>query len=61
MRGAAASLSSRHERSVDEYLGHLSVERGASQHTLSAYGRDLDEYRVFLAGRGVSEVGSVSA
>ncbi len=46
--------------SVDEYLGHLSVERGASRHTLSAYGRDLTEYREFLAGRGVAEVGSVS-
>ena len=46
--------------SVEEYLGHLSVERGASRHTLSAYGRDLTEYRVFLAGRGVAEVGSVS-
>lgn len=47
--------------SVDEYLGHLSVERGASRHTLSAYGRDLTQYREFLAGRGVAEVGSVSA
>jgi integrase/recombinase XerD len=39
---------------VAEYLGHLSVERGASPHTISAYGHDLDEYARFLAEeRGV--------
>ncbi len=29
---------------VAEYLGHLSVERGSSRHTIAAYGRDLSDY-----------------
>jgi integrase/recombinase XerD len=42
---------------VAEYLGHLSVERGASPHTISAYGHDLDEYARFLAEeRGVASL-----
>ena len=40
---------------VAEYLGHLSVERGASRHTVSAYAHDLDEYVTFLASRGVAD------
>jgi len=39
---------------VAEYLGHLSVERGASQHTIAAYGRDLAEYTAYLDSLGVS-------
>lgn len=39
---------------VDEYLAHLSLERGASAHTLDAYRRDLGEYVDALGGRGVS-------
>ncbi len=39
---------------IAEYLGHLSVERGASAHTVDAYRRDLDAYVAFLAGRGVT-------
>lgn len=38
---------------IDDYLSHLAVERGSSANTLSAYGRDLNEYRLFLEGRGV--------
>jgi len=36
-----------------EYLGHLSVERGASRHTIAAYRRDLDGYTRFLSARGI--------
>ena len=39
---------------ITEYLGYLSVERGASQHTIAAYGRDLAEYDAFLSARGVA-------
>jgi integrase/recombinase XerD len=39
---------------VQEYLGHLSAERGASPHTLSAYRRDLEDYTGFLESRGVT-------
>ena len=40
---------------IAEYLGHLSIERGASAHTTAAYRRDLDDYAAFLRTRGVSE------
>ncbi len=45
---------------VDEYLGHLSVERGASHHTLAAYRRDLAEYATFLEARGSLDVSRIS-
>lgn len=48
------------KRYVDDYIGHLSVERGASPHTLEAYGRDLSDYVGFLHSRGVSEPGDVT-
>jgi integrase/recombinase XerD len=41
---------------VAEYLGHLSVERGYSRHTIAAYGRDLGDYTQFLVQRGVTDV-----
>jgi integrase/recombinase XerD len=48
-------------RQIERYLDHLSVERGLSPNTLSAYRRDLRRYMVFLwswgidDGRGVGE------
>jgi integrase/recombinase XerD len=36
---------------IDDYLGHLAVERGASPNTIASYGRDLAEYERFLASR----------
>lgn len=41
------------ETLVGEYIGHLSVERGASSNTIDAYRRDLTEYATFLGQRGV--------
>jgi integrase/recombinase XerD len=40
---------------IAEYLGHLSVERGVSPHTIAAYTRDLRDYSAFLDARGISE------
>jgi integrase/recombinase XerD len=41
---------------IAEYLGHLSVERGYSRHTIAAYGRDLRDYSEVLSKRGVNDV-----
>jgi len=45
---------------VDDYLGHLSVERGASAHTLAAYRADLRDYTVFLATSAVDRPDQVT-
>jgi len=45
---------------VAEYLGHLSVERGYSRHTIAAYGRDLGDYAAFLSARGVGDMTAVT-
>jgi integrase/recombinase XerD len=39
--------------SIAEFLGYLSVERGATGNTIDAYRRDLDGYAAFMADRGV--------
>lgn len=40
------------EQLLDDFLNYLTVERGASAHTLSAYRGDLRAYLKHLAGRG---------
>src|SRR5690625_7962136 len=40
------------EVELTEYLAHLGVERGLSEHTLAAYRRDLRRYARFLSSRG---------
>ncbi len=35
---------------VDEFLRYMRVQRGASEHTLRAYGKDLERYFDFLEG-----------
>ena len=42
------------------YLDHLTVERGLSANTVSAYRRDLRRYTEFLAGAGVRGLGEVA-
>ena len=41
-------------RLIERFLEMMSAERGASRHTLSAYGRDLLDYTQFLAQAGMS-------
>ena len=40
---------------AEEFLGYLSVERGASPNTIAAYGRDLADYTAFMSGRGIDD------
>lgn len=47
-------------RPLQQYLAHLGVERGLSEHTLTAYTRDLHRYVDYLDSQGVSEVPQVS-
>lgn len=48
------------ERLIRGFLDHLSVERGASAHTVAGYRRDLARYAGFLAARGVVEPGVIT-
>ncbi len=50
---ATTTVRSPLRRAVDEWLDHLRVERGSSQHTLAAYRRDLGRYLSFLSAQGV--------
>ncbi len=49
------------ERTITVYLDHLSVERGLSRNTLSAYRRDLDRYGQALAAAGIADLAAVGA
>ena len=48
------------ERQVRSFLDHLTVERGASPHTVAAYRRDLTRYREYLAERGIDDLSAVA-
>lgn len=48
------------ERAIRGWLDHLRVERGLSQHTLRAYARDLDRYRLHLLARGICDPSAVT-
>lgn len=46
------------ERELAVYLAHVTVERGLSPNTVSAYRRDLSRYRTFLEARGIESLAS---
>lgn len=48
------------ERLVEGYLDHLTVERGASPHTIAGYRRDLRRYTGYLTDRGISDPATVT-
>ncbi|MCP2032563.1 integrase/recombinase XerD [Okibacterium sp. HSC-33S16] len=43
-------------RDLDQYLRHVSIERGLSANTVAAYRRDLTLYLEWLASREVTEI-----
>lgn len=47
-------------RGVQDYLSHLTVERGLADNTLRSYRRDLRRYLDFLAGRGTTDPGDIT-
>ncbi len=47
-------------REARGFLDHLTVERGASPHTVDGYRRDLFRYSEFLAARGIDDLGAVT-
>ncbi|HLV03017.1 site-specific tyrosine recombinase XerD [uncultured Georgenia sp.] len=55
-RGLPAEL----EQALEEYLAHLAVERGLSEHTLAAYRRDLRRYAAYLRDRGRERLDDVA-
>lgn len=48
------------ERVIDAYLRHVTVERGLSAHTTSAYQRDLRDYVAWLHGEDTFEIEAVT-
>ncbi|WP_455114431.1 tyrosine recombinase [Rothia mucilaginosa] len=58
-RGSSALGSSHQEaqtplqRAIEQYLIHLRVERGSSEHTIASYARDLRRYSTYMATLGV--------
>lgn len=59
VQGSSALGSSHQEaqtplqKAIDQYLIHLRVERGSSEHTISSYARDLRRYSAYMATLGV--------
>lgn len=48
------------DRLLRSFLAHLTVERGASPHTVAGYRRDLERYLGYLAERGVTGLDEVA-
>ena len=48
------------QRVVGAFLDHLTVERGASEHTVAGYRRDLARYREFLDEWGRADLAEVT-
>jgi len=44
---------------INEFLNYLSIERGLSKNTISAYGSDLDHFTEHLATLGITDPDSV--
>ena len=59
VQGSSALGSSHQEaqtplqKAMDQYLIHLRVERGSSEHTIASYARDLRRYSAYMATLGV--------
>lgn len=48
------------ERALDTYLRHVTIERGLSEHTISAYRRDLSSYLEWLVEEGLDDTAEIT-
>ncbi len=48
------------DRAVDQFLRHVTLERGLSENTVNAYRRDLTAYAVWLEAQGRTELEQVT-
>ena len=60
MTEAVPGGSSAFDAALDQYLGHLRVERGLLDATLEAYARDLREYVEWLTRQGIGRLSDVT-
>ncbi|GAA1253020.1 integrase/recombinase XerD [Microbacterium phyllosphaerae] len=49
------------DRALDTYLRHVTIERGLSEHTISAYRRDLGGYLEWLADEGIVDTAEITS
>lgn len=54
------ALASSLDELAREYLSYLAIERGSSPLTVSAYERDLADYRGFLETQGIGDIAQVT-
>jgi tyrosine recombinase XerC len=47
------------DTAIDSFLAHLRTVRGASEHTVKAYGEDLNQFAAFAQEQGITSVGEV--
>lgn len=47
------------DRAVDEFLRHVTLERGLAANTVSSYRRDLSGYITWLESQGITDLSSV--
>ncbi len=48
------------QRAIEQYLRHLTIERGMAKNTVTAYRRDLKRYQDFLSQQGVDDFNEIS-
>lgn len=48
------------DRALDSYLRHVTIERGLSEHTVSAYRRDLGGYQDWLQAAGITDTAEIT-
>jgi integrase/recombinase XerD len=45
---------------IDDFLNYLTVEKGLAQNTLNAYGKDLQDYLIYMSEQGIKSFEQVA-